>query len=388
MCHQFGDQCINNQPAITMKWYSSFTFELQQLLSNYRHLGFVAVTLSSVLIFACSATRPLPRELADTYYGFYPCADCPGIKYTLELTSKEFRRTMDYVERDFTAVDEGVVEYADGRIYLYENGNLTDRYEVEGDRLIHLDGEGNRITGNLAPFFVLYRGDPSKSEIPQEWGTLPQTARYKGTGNEPFWMVQVKESTLYFTGLMHEELEFEIPISDTRQSDDGKTITYEGQGDGNELVVQITHETCQDNMSGFYFPTALEVTLSLPEMDAQTLYGCGRYLGQDQLNGDWMLYAIDDEETENSGQTLSISLEENRISGNAGCNRFFGSIKEISDTEIAFHNIGSTKMACPDMNPEQHYLRFLDQTDITWHVDENDQLILQSKHGKRTFRRM
>jgi hypothetical protein len=44
---------------------------------------------------------------------------------------------------------------------LTANGGGVQQYELDGDVLFHLDRSGNRITGDLAGFYVLSRQLPS-----------------------------------------------------------------------------------------------------------------------------------------------------------------------------------------------------------------------------------
>ena len=62
-----------------------------------------------------------------------------------------------------------------------------------------------------------------------------------------------------------------------------------------------------------------------------------------------------------SGTTISLSFDEDALSGSAGCNRYFGSY-EVADDQIAISGIGSTKMHCGEagvMDQEQRYLAML-----------------------------
>lgn len=47
--------------------------------------------------------------------------------------------------------------------------------------------------------------------------------------------------------------------------------------------------------------------------------------------------------------TLEIFVAEKRIGGTDGCNSIFGSIENVTATDISFSKIGGTKMACPYM---------------------------------------
>jgi len=59
---------------------------------------------------------------------------------------------------------------------------------------------------------------------------------------------------------------------------------------------------------------------------------------------------------------MTLSNEESRVQGFAGCNRFFGQF-ESSDDTLTFSALGSTMMACPEgMDTEQAFLAALGAT--------------------------
>lgn len=83
---------------------------------------------------------------------------------------------------------------------------------------------------------------------------------------------------------------------------------------------------------------------------------------------DWKLVSIEDENgvekpVDVKNIDLHFNTEENKVNGNAGCNRFFGSF-EIKDDNVRFLELGSTKMSCanPEVNRiEALYLGTLEQ---------------------------
>jgi copper homeostasis protein (lipoprotein) len=95
------------------------------------------------------------RALTGTYSGTLPCADCPGIDETLVLTADGgFVLTDTYRERPGTAnVVEGSWSLEeDGKRIRLDPGSkdATDKfYEVDGDGLRVLDGEGQRLPAGL-----------------------------------------------------------------------------------------------------------------------------------------------------------------------------------------------------------------------------------------------
>jgi heat shock protein HslJ len=57
---------------------------------------------------------------------------------------------------------------------------------------------------------------------------------------------------------------------------------------------------------------------------------------------------------------LLLKKDERRISGNGGCNSFFGSYVLSAGNRIQFSQIGATKMACEHMELEQQFFEILD----------------------------
>lgn len=83
------------------------------------------------------------------------------------------------------------------------------------------------------------------------------------------------------------------------------------------------------------------------------------------LGGEWNIVEVDGHVlTSSVGQSLpSIGFDEesHRIFGNSGCNRMMGTYQTDSDKpgSLSLGPIGSTRMACPDMNTEQKVLTAL-----------------------------
>ena len=62
----------------------------------------------------------------------------------------------------------------------------------------------------------------------------------------------------------------------------------------------------------------------------------------------------------NPPATLTFSQDESRVSGHAGCNRFFGGYV-LTDDNLSVGQLGATKMFCEDkMELEDNYLKALE----------------------------
>lgn len=67
---------------------------------------------------------------------------------------------------------------------------------------------------------------------------------------------------------------------------------------------------------------------------------------------------------------IQMDNEENRIYGFAGCNNFFGTYELKEGLRVKFSQIGSTMMACPDMNTEKELFQILETVD-NYRVSKN-----------------
>lgn len=121
------------------------------------------------------------------------------------------------------------------------------------------------------------------------------------------------------------------------------------------------------------------------------LYGCGGHrdthveavnesLHLALSNIEWKLNRIqniDLTQTEviNNQPTLNFNLEEFRLYGFGGCNRYTGSYLIGEDNRIEFSRIVSTKMACPEMDIEQTFYKQLENVTI-YEVDQNGKILI------------
>lgn len=64
------------------------------------------------------------------------------------------------------------------------------------------------------------------------------------------------------------------------------------------------------------------------------------------------------------GKTPTLVIEGAKLTGNAGCNNYFGELN-LDPTAGNFNvkNVGSTRMSCDNMEVENTYLKMLGETD-------------------------
>lgn len=91
--------------------------------------------------------------------------------------------------------------------------------------------------------------------------------------------------------------------------------------------------------------TYVQKTIPIPDQVSLPLAGISRNGRIEQVNG-------------NSIPDISFDKRTGRISGKAVCNRYFGKVI-IDNGRLAISGVGSTKMACTDMQIETLYLKHL-----------------------------
>ena len=91
------------------------------------------------------------------YTGVMPCADCEGIETTLQLMKdKTYTLTRIYLGKSSEPItSSGSFTWDANGANIQLSGEDPGKYKVGENQLMHLDKDGNRITGELASKYVL-----------------------------------------------------------------------------------------------------------------------------------------------------------------------------------------------------------------------------------------
>lgn len=85
-----------------------------------------------------------------------------------------------------------------------------------------------------------------------------------------------------------------------------------------------------------------------------------------ELNGT----AIEIDESFNGIPHITFQIEDNKVIGNAGCNSFFGTYEAGENNDIKLSPMGSTMMACPNLEIEDAFLAALENIK-SYQIDGN-----------------
>ena len=123
---------------------------------------------------------------------------------------------------------------------------------------------------------------------------------------------------------------------------------------------------------------------------ALILASCGgskNMLTLSSLNGEWNITEVDGQKiTDKKTPFFAFNVAQKRTYGTSGCNRMMGTFEADSLTPgaLSFGPIGSTRMACPDMQTEQMVLNALNKVKSYETVSDQPEIItLCSEDGKK-----
>ncbi len=114
--------------------------------------------------------------------------------------------------------------------------------------------------------------------------TLINNQKFKATGNEPFWLVEIDFSKSIHFKTMN-GLDITTPIPEGVKITGTNTTRYSTVTDQGDLIVEITHEECINDMSGL--KSDYSVLVRFKNKTATTyedFKGCGMYEGQNPKN--------------------------------------------------------------------------------------------------------
>lgn len=94
---------------------------------------------------------------------------------------------------------------------------------------------------------------------------------------------------------------------------------------------------------------------------------------------EWQLVQLDGRSVKAAPETFVLKLENGSISGAGACNRLMGSYKTGERRALKIGPLATTKMACPNLDQEQQFLRALESTT---HYDMDGPMLLLLSNGE------
>ena len=321
------------------------------------------------------APEELKKEIISTWKGILPCADCEEIHYTLSIMPDgRYDASSIYMGRP---VDElkvsGTWELSVDSMLILIEKNSKSIFLFDGNELIMRDNDGKKISSTFEEMYHLRRFVSEESTA--LWNKkMLAGVNFSASGNEPFWSLEIKfDSTLHFKTMSGKELI--LPAGKSEKTTDANSTRYHSESSEGIIIVQLFKQNCIDDMSGAKKSFRVDVQVKMAGDTKYTNYkGCGKYIGDYRLHDIWALQRIGDKvidakEYQHGVPTIEFQLNEGKVFGFGGCNRFFGNI-QMEEDKISFNQVGSTEMACPDLKLETQFLGLFADKTVPYKVTE------------------
>ena len=324
--------------------------------------------ISLLLALAAAPTPPpLVLDAPRSWSGLIPCADCEGIRMTVDLfPDQSFAIRNEYLGKNRSSADVGRWSLEDGgKLTLRGGAEATRTFRVvDAETLRKLDGEGREIETKLnydlkrdpefrlveEPVSVLglfrYMADAGRITLCLTAGDLPVATAGDNAALEKAYGEKKSAPGAPLLVEVTGHLAF-------RPKTDGK---------GTELTFVVDTfqsalpgEPCRPPLPGQVAPA------STPEGRTWTLVS----LRGEKVTGGLGRKALQ----------IRFDVTGHRLSGSTGCNRLMGRYALKGDS-LTFSDVGTTRMACPEkvMEREQVLLRALG--DVTgWKISEGRLLL-------------
>lgn len=198
------------------------------------------------------------------------------------------------------------------------------------------------------------------------------SAPYYAYGTEPFWNLRIGGGRMAYD--VPDEPAVSVATPRPSVIPQGRRYTTA------RMTVEITREgRCNDGMSDRYWSETVKIWFG--RRAGRPLYGCGgvRVSPPTLAGSRWKIVAIDGRAI--SGDAYFLEFDEERLSGQAGCNRFSGPYSEARPN-LRPGAIVSTRMACPGqrMEDERRALRILSGP-LSMAFPRGDVLLLAGRGG-------
>lgn len=207
---------------------------------------------------------------------------------------------------------------------------------------------------------------------------------FKGIGTEPFWGVEIAESTITFTSLTEGYEKIVIPHVEPVLAADANVKLYRAEVESTAIRIEVIQGECSDQMSDTKYAYKVKVEVKKGADDEFKIFnGCGNYITDYRLHDIWVLEKMKGEMVNGNMfakevPNMEIYAKENRFSGYAGCNRMNGSLF-FEKGLLRFVNVVTTEMACGPGNKENEFLKAL-QSSVRYSI-ENNRLTLSNDDG-------
>jgi len=385
-----------------MRLHPSYTKESNRLQwsekgkEDMRRKRELLIVVSLVLVMTVAILPAISETLeglTGKYQGYLPCADCPGIEYALALNEDgTYSESLFYTDRSKRAIVNSGTFTVEGEVVILNKRDRGMKYFARHPQgLMMLDNNRNVVAGDLSERYILSRKAQYGAAM-QNTDTLKLMQKkmaegidFYAVGNEPSWSVDIDFDKFMRFKSLTELPEMHTPPGKEDRAQDADVTRYFAQTESGTLIVTVLKGKCSDTMSGepILFRVRVDVKRAT-ELDYTSFEGCGVYVVDYRLNDIWVLTMfnhkpLNKEDFAKGLPMLEFHLNDNRVFGSTGCNRMTGGF-EVRGNKITFSQMATTRMACPNMEFENRFLKALTGGTLNYSLDRG-RLMLKNDEG-------
>ena len=230
----------------------------------------------------------------------------------------------------------------------------------------------------------------SKSTSSETSVSTSQNIYFKGSGNEPFWKVEISEAQIKLKTITDSIV---VPSVAPIRAADRNVKLYRTNSASNDLLnIQIFQNKCTNAMSGAISPYSVSVEYQKNgDSKMSKLVGCGNYITDYRLTDIWVLEALNGNIVElknfkDKFPYMEVNSATNSFMGFSGCNSISGKLF-FEKGLLRFTDIVGTKMMCASNNQENTFLKAL-KSSTTYKIESNRLWLSNSSGLQLTFKKI
>jgi len=254
--------------AITFVFIANYHSSAKPLTVNTRTTDTMVIVRDSIINMNTYDTIP-----SGFYQGMLPCKTCEGIQRTILFADNEhfIMEELNWGKESTAKRIEGTWEKEKGRFRLFENNKQIAEYRLSKDSLINTETNGAHIADSLSRQYVLFKKNTTPENV--SWKKRrSEGVEIIGTGNEPFWSVEIDKDKFILFKSAGASRPVIVPIEKPVVAKD--SIVYAIPTDaGNLLRVSIAPGFCNDGLSDHVYEYRMSVAYK-----GQTYKGCAAFL--------------------------------------------------------------------------------------------------------------
>ena len=183
-------------------------------------------------------------------------------------------------------------------------------------------------------------------------------------GNEPFWNLEINREKIVLR-TMQDTLSsaYVEPVIDEAKG----SYKYIVEADGHYMLIEAERSPCSDTMSDNSYHYSVNVWYKTDRSSPrQELMGCGWYNLEKNLEGNWVLQSIEDNNMQaddfgNGLPNIVFNLKAQSFNGSTGCNRMNGDVV-YGPGIFKFERVMTTKALCSQgQENEDSFMRKLSE---------------------------